>query len=647
MCGFSGILSPAGGDFTPLLKPMGDAISHRGPDSSGIWVDEQAGFGFVHRRLAIVDISEAGHQPMSARSDRYVISFNGEIYNHLSLRQELEQVAGAIAWQGHSDTETLLMAIDTWGLRRTVDKLVGMFAFALWDVREKTLRLCRDRIGEKPLYYGWHNKRFLFGSELKALAAMPGFDAQIDRDALTLYFRHNYVPAPYSIYEGIKKLEPGCLLTVSADCQSPVIDRYWSAPATAMESRKDPFTGSFSEASAQVEALLSESISGQVVADVPVGAFLSGGIDSSTVVALMQQQSNSRVNTFTIGFDDERFNEAHHAKNVASALGTHHTELYLSDADIAQLVQNMPQITDEPFADSSMLPTYAVSRLARENVTVSLSGDGGDELFGGYTRYPSAASIIRLRRKLGTVGKTAAKTLLSSPLLASSITGQRHWASAKLQAIPGASKAALAIQVLGVDTDALAYRELVSYWRNPHTPVLNAPDPTGLFHDPARWLDTVGPQEAVQMIDVQTYLPDDIMAKVDRASMSVSLETRIPLLDHRLLTFIWSLPPAFRAESAANSLKPLLKDIACRYVPRECIERPKMGFGIPIDAWLRGPLRDWAEELLNPETLQEQGLLDAELVTRHWQNLLSDNSASAEFIWSVLMLQHWMANRSA
>ena len=652
MCGIAGILSSADDTFVPDLMRMKDALQHRGPDSEGIWTDLDAGIGLAHRRLAVVDISEAGHQPMVSPSSRFVISYNGEIYNHLELRAELEGINSAIRWKGHSDTETLVVAFDTWGLSATVDRLVGMFAFALWDRRDRVLHLCRDRIGEKPLYYGFVRgrnqenstsfSRFVFTSELKALS-IPGIERKVCKDALVLYFRHHYIPAPYTIYQGMHKLEPGCIASIRPGDAETSIQRFWSPVSILLNAQSNPFNGSFRDATDEVERLLRQSIEGQMIADVPVGAFLSGGIDSSATVSLMQQVQSSQVNTFSIGFTDSSFNEAPFAKRIAEHLGTNHTELYLSDKDVADLVQQVPAILDEPFADSSLLPTFAVSRLAKESVTVSLSGDGGDELFGGYTRYITAAKALQVRGRLGRPGEIIAGGMLRSSLLDFDRTGRPVW-PCNMNRFSPLRKIGAAIQAISQPTDALVYRNQVSYWRNPHTPVIHPTNPSCKFQDPQRWVSGRFAHESIQMMDVQTYLPDDILYKVDRAAMSVSLETRVPMLDHRFMSFVWSLPIGFRSAGASGGAaqKKILKDIVGRSMPREYFERPKTGFGVPIEKWVRGPMVDWAESLIDPAVVKQQGLLDPDIVNSCWQSIKASPDAGAEFIWSVLILQQWL-----
>lgn len=648
-------MGSTGDEFAPDLEKMSRSLHHRGPDSNGLWLDLDAGIGFAHQRLAIVDISEAGHQPMISPSGRFVLSYNGEIYNHQQLRNELMGQFHDIGWRGHSDTETLIVAIERWGLSATVDKLVGMFAFAVWDKKERRLHLCRDRMGEKPLYYGFQNgrsqssgsvKRFVFTSELKALS-LPGFQRNICKDALVLYFRYHYIPAPYSIYEGIFKLEPGCILTLAPGDSEPRIRRYWSPVAAYRKAQSRQFPGSLDEATNEVARLLQLSVEGQMVADVPLGAFLSGGIDSSTIVSLMQRAQSTKINTFSIGFTDDNYNEAPFARQIADRLGTDHTEFYLTDQDVEEMIPQLPRLLDEPFADSSLLPTFAVSQLARQAVTVSLSGDGGDELFGGYTRYVTAAQAMRVRERLGKTGRRMSSALLNSPLLGMDRTG-RPALPLQLNRFAPTRKLGTVLYALSQPSDSMLYRSQVSFWRNPHTPVVNPGDPMCKFQDEQYWLTGTHPQDCVQMMDVNTFLPDDILFKVDRAAMSVSLETRVPMLDHRLMEFVWSLPFEYRGGTSVGTVdqKKILKDIVCRSVPREMIERPKKGFGVPIGKWIRGPLSNWAESLLSDTKLNQQGMLDPDVVKACWNDVKRNENSEAEFIWSILLLQQWLDNEN-
>ena len=598
MCGLAGFFSAkSAADSALILWHMGAAIASRGPDDASIWRDDQAGIGLAHRRLSILDLSPAGHQPMVSACGRFVIAFNGEIYNHLDLRKDLVD----ITWRGHSDTETLLAAIAAWGIEETLKCIVGMFALALWDRETHTLTLARDRMGEKPLYYGQLGGVFLFGSELKALKAHPAFRAEIDRDAMALYLRHNYVPAPYSIYKGIFKLPPGTWISLKAsDSVSalPAPNAYWRARDAAHFSIRDDLddVAAFDE----LDSLLRRAIAGQMVADVPLGAFLSGGVDSSLVVALMQVQSSRAVKTFTIGFHEQDYNEAKHALAVAQYLGTDHTELYVTPDQARDVIPLLPSLYDEPFADSSQIPTYLLAHMTRQHVTVSLSGDGGDELFGGYNRYFWATNIWR---KIGWAPRSmraalaGVLTLLPPHTWNSAFNGFSRFLPARLRyANPGDKLHKLA-EILSVRSPEEIYWELVSHWKKPEAVVIGGIESPTVLTDASRWADLPDFESRMMYLDQVSYLPDDILVKVDRAAMGVSLETRVPLLDHRVVEFAWRLPLSMKIRAGQG--KWILRQVLYKYVPRELIERPKMGFGVPIDQWLRGPLREWAESLLD------------------------------------------------
>ncbi len=658
MCGFSGFVTSKRVDSAEsVLVRMAEAIAHRGPDDSGVWRDELAGVGFAHRRLSIVDLSTAGHQPMFSTSGRYVIVFNGEIYNHQALRSELEgmdcraslaMTETRAGWRGHSDTETLLAGFDAWGVEATVKQCVGMFAFSVWDKQTRTLTLGRDRMGEKPLYYGWQgggNERvFLFGSELKALKAHPAFAADIDRGALCLLLRHNYIPAPYSIYQGIAKLEPGCLLSVSLAQPDPKIWKYWDTVQVARAGVASPFAGTADEAVDALEVLAKDAVRQQMMADVPLGAFLSGGIDSSTVVALMQTQSLRPVKTFTIGFNEEGYNEAVHAKAVAQQLGTEHTELYVTPAQAMEVIPRMPGLYCEPFSDSSQIPTFLVSQLAKQHVSVSLSGDAGDELFCGYNRYQIT---VKLWHKLALV-PAPLRALVAIGITALSPTAWDSLAGI----IPGGGRyAALGDKlhkgagVLASTTVDQLYVGMVSHLRNPAEWVIGGQEPTTYLTGLRPELGGLSAVERMMALDAISYLPDDILVKVDRAGMGVSLESRVPFLDHRVVEFAWSLPLKYKLREGQT--KWALRQVLYRHVPRELIDRPKMGFGVPLDDWLRGPLREWAEELLGEARLAKEGYFHPAPVRQIWAEHLSGRRNWMAQLWNVLMFQAWLEANQA
>jgi asparagine synthase (glutamine-hydrolysing) len=641
MCGIAGILGSSDPELRTAVQRMISSIRYRGPDDSGVWIDERLGIGLGHARLSILDLSPEGHQPMVSANGRYVISYNGEVYNFAELRTELEQASAK--FRGHSDTEVMLAAFEEWGIEKAVPRFVGMFAFALWDKQTRTLTLGRDRLGEKPLYYGWQGEAFLFGSELKALRAHPEFRAEVDRNALALLLRHNYIPAPYSIYQGISKLSPGCLLTVLLSQRNPQIAPYWSGKQAIETGLAHPFEGSESAAVSALEALLKDAVGQQMVADVPLGAFLSGGVDSSTVVALMQAQSSRPVKTFTVGFHEEGYDEAPHAKSVARHLGTEHTELYVMPKEAMSVIPRLPALYDEPFSDSSQIPTFLVSELARRHVTVSLSGDGGDELFGGYNRYFWATNIWR---RVGWAPQPM-RSALAGALMAlppSAWNGVFMGLSRFLPvgwryANPGDKLHKLA-EVLAVRTPEEIYLDLVSHWKQPTEVVRGSHEPPTVLTDPARWADLPDFEQRMMYLDQMTYLPDDILTKVDRAAMGVSLETRVPFLDHRVVEFAWSLPLSMKIRHGQG--KWLLRQVLYRHVPKELMERPKMGFGVPIDMWLRGPLKGWAEELLDEARLQREGYFNPRPIRRKWAEHLTGRRNWSYYLWDVLMFQAWL-----
>lgn len=641
MCGLAGFLGAhAGEGAAALAQAMADAIRHRGPDDAGVWTDDEAGIALAHRRLSILDLSPTGHQPMLSASGRWVIVYNGEIYNHEALRRELERAGAAPQWRGHSDTETLLACIEAWGVDQALRASVGMFAFAAWDRAERALVLARDRMGEKPLYYGWQGDTFLFGSELKALAAHPAFRREIDPDAVALLLRHNCIPAPWSIWRGIGKLPPGTWLTVSARAREAEPKAYWSLADVAEAGQRDPFDGDMHSASIELERVLGDAVAGQMMADVPLGALLSGGIDSSSIVALMQARSSRPVRTFSIGFHEKQFDESAHAAAVAAHLGTDHTELFMGSRDVLDAVPRMPQMYDEPFADSSQLPTSLVMALARQQVTVALSGDGGDELFGGYNRYlmvPRAWSRLRLMPQplRGALGRLLLGVSprqwdrLGTPLARA--LGQAHLGD-KLHKLGRSLRQARTIDDL--------YLALVNEWDDAEAMVPAAAQARTLLARRDAWPALQAPEHRMMALDAMTYLPDDILVKVDRAAMAASLETRAPFLDHRVVEFAWRLPLAHKIADGQG--KAVLRRLLYQHVPRALIERPKVGFGVPLDAWLRTDLRDWAESLLSEQALRDAGLVEPGPVRAAWAEHLSGRRTFGHRLWSVLMVQSWL-----
>ncbi len=622
-------------------RDMGERLRHRGPDDADVWVESKCGVALSHRRLAIIDLSEQGHQPMVSADQRFIIVFNGEIYNFVQLRAELEECGHR--FRGASDTEVMLAAFCEWGVEAALGRLNGMFAFGAWDRKSEVLWLARDRLGEKPLYFGWIGKSLVFASELKALRAFPGFQGEIDREALTLFFRFNYISSPYSIFSGIHKLLPGSVLRWQRSDGKERIYRYWSLAEVAKAGASHLSGSSPEELMVLLEALLSEAVKLRMVADVPLGAFLSGGVDSSLMVALMQTQSPAPVRTFSIGFDDERLNEADHAKRVAQALGTEHTECYLTENDLLDTVVKIPSIYDEPLADSSQIPTYHLACLARRHVTVSLSGDGPDELFGGYARYVGAHRVAAFSRRIPT--------------------GVRSALSSALALATGAGKQSLG-KVLPklwhryVDEEKI--RKLGSLLRNRFDSRLWW-DMTSLAGDtdrllseprlPGQFLALLEQEQSVpsdvsklMLGDGLFYLPEDILAKVDRAAMAVSLETRAPFLDPKIVEFAWTLP--VRLKISEGQGKCLLRQLLYRHVPRELVDRPKAGFSMPIARWMRGRLRDWVESSLDEKRLTDSGLLKTRAVRQLWREVLDGHDNRAHLVWGVLVFQGWLAEQS-
>lgn len=634
MCGIVGLWDISCGtnaeQLQTIVSSMRDTLIHRGPDGAGNWVDADAGVALAHRRLAIVDLSDHGQQPMISASGRYIITYNGEIYNYQAIRQELDQLQ-ATTWRGHSDTEVMLAAFEAWGIEQALAKFVGMFAIALWDRQQRFLYLIRDRMGEKPLYYGWINNTLLFASELKAFKQYPAWQQNIDANAVNLLLQYNCVPAPYTIYQNFYKLEPGHMLLIKQDKQ--VIDKaYWQLKTIIPD--KSAYYPDPVAAIDELEQKLKQAIALQMLADVPVGAFLSGGIDSSTVVALMQAQSSVPVQTFTIGFDDVAYNEAEQAKAIARHLGTKHTELYLSPEQTRAIIPDLAHFYDEPFADSSQLPTYVIAKLTREHVTVSLSGDGGDELFAGYNRYNWVNSIWQ---RISWLPKPLRVALVKFILMLPPRRWDKIFAvlnpllpTFARQRNPGDKLHKLS-KLLNARTPYEIYQNLIVHWDNVNGKQILA----DLDHD----LPTRSFTESMMYMDSMRYLPDDILVKVDRAAMAVSLETRVPMLDHRVVEFAWSLPLDLKIRDQQN--KWILRQVLNRYVPAELYTRPKMGFGVPIDQWLRGPLKEWAQDMLSASMLKKHNLLNAQAIDQKWQEHLSGTRNWQYHLWDVLMFQSW------
>lgn len=648
MCGITGFLvARSGFDSQSAIVAMTDAIIHRGPDAGGHWCDQESGASLGMRRLAIVDLSPAGAQPMFSECGRFVFVFNGEIYNHKSLRARLDGEGRSPRWRGHSDSEVLLAAIAGWGLTGALQQANGMFGLALWDRQRRTLQLACDRFGEKPIYYGLHHGSFLFASELKSMRKFPGWNPQIDRNGLRLLMRYGYIPAPHSIIDGVCKVEPGTIATIEA-ANGPGqpggvrFERYWSAHEMVARSRATQLRISETDALNEFDALFRSSVGMRMEADVPLGAFLSGGFDSTAVVAMMQLQSSRPVRTFSIGFSEPRFNEAPFAKAIARHLGTDHTELYVTPPEAMEVIPRLPTLYDEPFADSSQVPTFLVSKLARQHVTVALSGDGGDELFGGYNRYFLASKLLP--------GLTAAPYMLRR-IAASTIrhVGARGW-DGLYQALtlgrgkmPVGDRALKFAELLSAPTRLDGYHQLISSWQASDEIVLGGNLPTTVLDSRKEMPGGMSFVEQMMYLDLITYLPGDILTKVDRATMGVSLEGRIPFLDHRVAEFAWRLPLSNKIGGGEG--KRIVKQLVHRYVPPKLMDRPKTGFGVPVGEWLRGPLRDWAEGLLDERKVAQGGYFNTKLVRECWSQHSSGRRNWEARLWPLLMFQAWLDER--
>lgn len=643
MCGITGLITSSS-EQPPgeLVEDMIEPLAHRGPDDSGVWSSTTHPIALGHRRLSIIDLSAKGHQPMTSADGRYVVVYNGEIYNHKKLRNELERTGCRISWRGHSDTEVLVECIAHYGLDQTLSRLNGMFAFAIWDKKKGTLSLVRDRLGIKPIYYGWAGRNFVFGSELKALRKAPSWDNDIDRYALSLFLRYSHIPAPHTIYDNTNKLLPGQVFTISLQDvnshQLPTPSFYWNPARTVERCQKNTLDINDLDAKEQLKNLLRDSVRMRMEADVPLGAFLSGGYDSSTTVALMQEQSNRSVRTFSIGFHESDYDEAEFAAKVARHLGTDHTELYITPEEAHNVIPRLPGIYDEPFADSSQIPTYLVSRLAREDVTVSLSGDGGDELFCGYNRYRLTEGLWSTLRwiKCHRLAGHAARILptffwrLVSRL-------ENLFGSDTRPAHDPLYLAQRGRKMLEADTAMHLFQIFLSHWTSPAEIVKGFENSTVGFERTSPHFNEL--KFAMMYRDLIQYLPDDILTKVDRASMAVGLEARVPLLDHRVVEFAWRLPKNIRIDRGP---KWLLRQVLYDYVPPELVDRPKQGFGVPIGSWLRGPLREWGEGLLSRDRLRREGYFQPDPIRTKWEQHVAGECDWTYYLWDVLMFQQWL-----
>ena len=635
MCGITGFISSQIPNPKQVIRSMIGTLFHRGPDNTSIW-NNKSGVNLGHSRLSIIDLSEFGNQPISSKSGRYTMVFNGEIYNHLVLRKEIN-ILTPTQWRGSSDSETFVELIDCFGIKEALIKTRGMFAVSIWDEKKKILTLCRDRFGEKPLYYGWQNNSFIFGSELKSLQKFPGFKKEVDRNALALYLRYNSIPAPYSIFKNIYKLSPGAMFSVSLDLKKNKETFYWSTIDEGNIGKKKTFSGDYLLAVDTLQTKLSDSINSQINADVPLGAFLSGGIDSSTIVALMQEHSLKKIKTFSIGFEDKRYNEAKHARLIAKHIGTDHHDMFITSKDALNTLSLLPDMFDEPFADSSQIPMYFASKIAKSKVTVCLSGDGGDELFGGYNRYLITSKYWSKIVKMPNIAKHTLAYLIKAinPLMLDKISNYIYKDKysnfgSKLQ------KGADSLNSKDVDD---LYLNLISTIKNPTEWLINSEEYTRINHnfDPR-----ISDIESMMIKDLVGYLPTDILTKVDRTSMSVSLETRTPFLDKEIVQFALSLPLEYKIRKGVG--KSILRDILYKFVPKEKIEKPKMGFGIPLGDWMRGQLRPWCENLLDENKIKQDGYFNHQIIKKKWNEFLNGNTSTQFQLWNILVFQVWLEN---
>mgnify|MGYP001169517130 CR=1 FL=1 len=650
MCGIAGFWRDNSDQNTDWLEKtastMANTLVHRGPDDSGTWVDREVGIAFGHRRLSIIDVSKAGHQPMVSADGRFVITFNGEVYNFQKLRKKLEKLGHR--FRGHSDTEVMLASFIEWEVEGSLKRFNGMFAFALWDRRDRLLYLARDRIGEKPLYYGVQNGTFFFASELKAIWAHTEFRPIIDRDALASFLRFSYVPSPNSIYKGIKKLLPGHFLCLNSPLNESNSQPYWSLKEVMLESKKAPFSGSDKEAVDELERCLKKTVKSRMVSDVPLGAFLSGGIDSSTIVALMQSQSERPINTFSIGFHEQDFNEAVHAKKVAKHLGTNHTELYINPKEAMEVIPKLPEMYDEPFADSSQIPTHLISILTRQHVTVALTGDGGDELFAGYNRYLIAERLWKVAGRIPEALKNRTADFMAgiSPESVERFYGKIEGILPRKMkvSLPTEKFYKLARVLRATSSSQAVYKRIVSIIHAPEELLTSGNELVTVLDDEALWQKIDNTVLTMLYLDLMTYHPDDILQKVDRAAMAVSLETRVPYLDHDLVEFIMSLPLEMKIRNGSS--KWILRQVLYRHLPQKLMERPKMGFAIPVGEWIKGSMREWAEELIAQNRIEQENYFNTQAVGEMWQQHLSGRFNRTHELWNILMFQSWLGNYS-